>query len=186
MELLKNGLQPHSGASSQSGQPYSCVAEACMLHLKANSFVSLSMLNYQLQRICGQGNIFAPVCHSVHRGGSPEERTPQAGRNPPAGRTPLAGRTPWVGNPPRQGDPPLAGNTPPLARENPQGRENPLGRETPGQGDPPGQGDSPGQGRLLWAGRPPGRETSLWQGIPPPGIQSMSGWYASYWNAFLF
>ena len=28
-----------------------------------------NFLHYRPQRSCGQGNIFAPVCHSVHRGG---------------------------------------------------------------------------------------------------------------------
>ena len=28
-------------------------------------------VNYRPQRSCGQGNIFTPVCYSVHRGGSP-------------------------------------------------------------------------------------------------------------------
>ena len=27
-------------------------------------------LHYRPQRSCGQGNIFTPVCHSVHRGGA--------------------------------------------------------------------------------------------------------------------
>ena len=79
-------------------------------------------------------------------------------------------------------------------RENPPGRETPLaGRTPPWQGErpPPWQGEPPLAGRPPariplsrenppLAGRtPPGRET-------PPGIRSMSGRYASYWNAFLF
>ena len=50
------------------------------------------------------------------------------------------------------------------AERTPPGRENP-----PEQGDPPGQGEPP----TPWAGR-------------PPGIRSVSGRNASYWNAFLF
>ena len=62
--------------------------------------------NYRPQRSCGQGNIFTPVCHSVH------------------------GRGVCQGEPPRQGNPPLPGRTPP-ARET-----HPLpGRHTPCQGD---------------------------------------------------
>ena len=69
-------------------------------------------------------------------------------------------------NPPQQGDPPSGRETP--GRETPPGKETPpSGKETPRQGDPPG------------------KETPLWQG-DPPGIRSMSGRYASYWNAFLF
>ena len=30
---------------------------------------SLIVIDYRPQRSCGQGNIFAPVCHSVHGGG---------------------------------------------------------------------------------------------------------------------
>ena len=52
----------------------------------------------------------------------------------------------------------------------PPGKETPLGRETPPSSETPHQGEPPSLGR----------ET------PPPGIRSMSGRYASYWNAFLF
>ena len=56
----------------------------------------LQSINYRPQRSCGQGNIFAPVCHSVHRGGLPqcilgyhpqEAHTPQSTH--PPGSTPL-------------------------------------------------------------------------------------------------
>ena len=54
--------------------------------------------SYRPQRSCGQGNIFTPVCHSVHRGRenppSPGGRTPLAGRPPLAGRTPPRKETP--------------------------------------------------------------------------------------------
>ena len=43
---------------------------------------------------------------------------------------------------------------------------------TPLEADPPGRRHPPG-------GRPPQKE------VPPPGIRSMSGRYASYWNAYL-
>ena len=78
-----------------------------------------------------------------------------------------------------QGELPLAGRTPlgketPPCRENPrwqgdtpQARRHPLARRPPQARRPPRQGD------------PPGREN------PPPAIRSMSGRYASYWNAFL-
>ena len=61
-----------------------------------------------------------------------------------------------------------------------QGDPHPPGRENPPVGIPPA-----GRTHLL-TGRPP------WQGGPPAGrlplpiIWSMSGRYASYWNAFLF
>ena len=52
---------------------------------------------YRPQRSCGQGNIFTPVCHSVHRGGggfclsacwdtTPLEQTPPGTRPPPGSR----------------------------------------------------------------------------------------------------
>ena len=48
-----------------------------------------SYLNYPPQRSCGQGNIFAPVCHSVHRGGvclsACWDTTPPWSRHPPLG-----------------------------------------------------------------------------------------------------
>ena len=72
------------------------------------------------------------------------------------------------GEPPQQGDPPWQGEPPP-GKENPPSMETPPGKENP----PPGQGEPPQQGD------PPGKET------PPPSIRSMSGRYASYWNAFL-
>ena len=84
---------------------------------------------YRPQRSCGQGNIFAPVCHSVHRGGvclsACWDTTPP----------------PWSRHLPEQ--------TPPRSR-------HPLPQTPP----------------------PPRRDADS-------GIWSMSGRYASYWNAFL-
>ena len=57
--------------------------------------------------------------------------------------------------------------TPPAGRT-PRTREKPP----PNQADPPRQGEPPGPGR------PPPREEDC-------SIRSMSGRYASYWNAFL-
>ena len=74
------------------------------------SFVSLITAR---KRSLGQGNIFAPVCHSVHRG-------EYLGRYPPGQVHPLAGTPPWAGTPPLAGTPtPLAG-TPPGSRYPPQ------------------------------------------------------------------
>ena len=78
------------------------------------------LYHYRPQRSCGQGNIFTPVCHSVHRGGV----LPQC----------------MLGY-----QPPLSGS-----RHPPRTRHHPPG----------GEADS--------------------------SIQSTSGRYASYWNAFLF
>ena len=107
------------------------------------------------KRSLGQGNIFTPVCHSVHRGGLPSRRPPGkeappgretslGRRHPPARETPLGWR-----HPPWQGDPP--------------------GRRHPRQGDPPGRRYPPG-GRhpLPWeGGTPPSRETPRKESPPP-------------------
>ena len=90
-----------------------------------------SMINhfYQPQRSCGQGNIFTPVCHSVHRGGG----LPQCmlGCHPSGRRhhPPLC-----------QGDPP-AKETPrkeaPPAKETPPPEGGIPRKETPREGDLP-------------------------------------------------
>ena len=102
--------------------------------------------------------MFLHVCVILFTGGGPgRENPPGQGETPRAGRPPSGqGDPPGRDNPPRQGDPPRQGHPP--RQGDPPGRENPP----PGQGDPPGQGE------------------------PLPGIRSMSGRYASYWNAFLF
>ena len=75
------------------------------------------------KRGLGQGNIFAPVCHSVH-GGEGGEGSTWAGTPPPMqvlpkqvhplGQVHPPGRyTPWVGTPPVAGTPPhWAGTSP--------------------------------------------------------------------------
>ena len=77
------------------------------------------------KRSLGQGNIFTPVCHSVHRGEYlgryPLGRYPPPNRYP-LGRYPQAGTPPWAGTPwqihplgwytPRQVHPPKAGIPP--------------------------------------------------------------------------
>ena len=87
---------------------------------------------------------------------------------PPAGRTPLdqADTTtpPSRENPPRPGRPPLAGRTPPAGRNPP----------------PPGTKEKPPRDQA----NPPRDQADT----PPEedcSIRSMSGRYASYWNAFL-
>ena len=83
-----------------------------------------------------------------------------------------------------QGEPPQGKERPPpLAGRTPPGRENP----SPGIGRTPRAIDPPGISRLprLNSRHPPRSRH------PPPreadcSIRSMSGRYASYWNAFLF
>ena len=52
------------------------------------------------------------------------------------------------------------------------------------QGDPPRKGEPPGRENLPWQGCPLARRHPCWG--DPPSIRSISGQYASYWNAFLF
>ena len=131
------------------------------------------------KRSLWQGNIFAPVCHSVHRGGYLGRYTPSR-------------YTPWVGTP-------LAGIHPP-GRYTPSGRYSPpgqtqshLGRYTPWAGTLPGR-YTPQAGTPLRAGTPLAGTPTPWAGTPQPPppssacweIRATSGRYASYWNAFLF
>ena len=118
----------------------------------------------------------------------------QAGRTPPDQAEP-----PRLGDhPPGTSTPPGSGRTPPGIRQNPPGWEtttprpqdqHPLGSgRTPRTSTPPaGSGRTPPP-----AGRPPPPWPALPPGIrqnPHPEaafrIRSMSGRYASYWNAFL-
>ena len=73
--------------------------------------------NYRPQRSRGQGNIFTPVCHSVHRGDLPQC---MLGCQPPQGQTP-----------PQQQTPP--GTRPPSAADTPPGPDTPLGPDPPDQ-----------------------------------------------------
>ena len=124
-----------------------------------------SGIYYRPQRSCGQGYVFTRVCDSVNGGVS--------GESPRTRQTPLD-----------QGEPPpgtrqilLTGGMG-VSRKPPRTKETPpphLGtRQTPqDQGEPPRT-----------------RQTPPYQGEPPPGeedcsIRSISGRYASYWNAFL-
>ena len=114
----------------------------------------------------GQGNVFTGVCDSVNRGGVPGQVPPRT-RYPPSPQTryPLTRYSP----PPGPGTPPRPGTPPPGTRYSPPDQVPPDQVLPPDQVHPPDQ--------VL----PP-----LGPGTPPPQIQSMSGRYASYWNAFLF
>ena len=94
---------------------------------------------YQPQQSCGQGNIFTPVCHSVHRGA--------------VCLSACWDTTPWSRHPLPRADTPQSRH-PPRA-------DSPLEQTPPGDQTPPS----------------PGAHSGIW---------SMSGRYASYWNAFLF
>ena len=101
----------------------------------------MSIYFYRPQRSCGQGNIFTPVCHSVHGGGG----LPQCmlGYHPPGTRQ----------TPPGLGRPPLGpGRPPPDQADPPQDQADPPGPGRPprDQADtPPGPGrHPPGPGKL--------------------------------------
>ena len=68
------------------------------------------LLYYRPQRSCGQGNIFTPVCHSVHRGGvseaDPPGSRPPGSKHSPPGQTPLREQTSPGSRPPPGADPP--------------------------------------------------------------------------------
>ena len=134
------------------------------------------------KRSLGQGNIFTPVCHSVHRGGGvPGRYTPPGQVHPPRQVHP-----PWTGTPPGQVYPPgqvhLPGRYTPLGRYTPSGRYTPpldrytpLGRYTPpGSYTPPGQVHPPPLDRYTPPGQvhPPPRYGQRAGGTHPTGMQS--------------
>ena len=92
---------------------------------------------YRSQPSCGQGNIFVPVCHTVHRGmclpqcmlgyHTPWEQTPPQSRHPPEQIPPGA-------DTPRGADP--------LGSRHPQSRHCPRSRHPPEQ-IPPGSRQPP-------------------------------------------
>ena len=112
---------------------------------------------YRPQRSCGQGNIFTPVCHSVHRGGvclsacwdttPPRSRHPLGADTPPASRhtppgsrhTPLEQTPPWEQTPqeqtPTEQTPPFGQTPPPPRADTPPEQTLPPPREqTPAYG----------------------------------------------------
>ena len=109
------------------------------------------------KRSLGQGNIFASVCHSVHRGGVP-------GQVPSLDRyITLAGTSPGqvspAGTPPGSRYSPLVGT--PWQVHPQTGTPTPLGRYTLLAGTPPGR-YTPRAGTPLQAGTPPGRYYEIW------------------------
>ena len=93
---------------------------------------------YRPQRSCGQGNIFAPFCHSVHKGGG---CLPQCmlgyppGADTPWEQTPPQADTPWEQTPPPGADTPLRADTP-GSRHTPTGADSPPRADTPWEQTP--------------------------------------------------
>ena len=126
-----------------------------------------------------QGNIFTPVCHSVHRAGSASVHT----HTPWAGTHTLVGTPPWAGTSPGQVHP--LGRYTPLVGTPPAGQ--PLGQVHPPPASTPhwvGTTPQAGTPSCPWAGPPPKAGTPP-VGTPPPPNGHCSGRYAYYWNAFL-
>ena len=101
---------------------------------------------------------------------------------------------PWEQTPPRSRHTPPMEQTPPLDETPPGSRHPPPGsRHTFPEQTPP-RADTPLEQTPLE--QTPPEQTPPWSRAPPPeqtpppkadsGIRSMSGRYASYWNAFLF
>ena len=145
--LLSEGANPNAADSSGNTCLHYAAAYGWYFCLKllldvgANPNVSndwkVCVTCYRPQRSCGQGNIFTPVCHSVHGGGSasvhagiphspweqtPPEQTPSQDHNPrtrhpPGPVTPPHPRDqvhpPGLGTPPQDQLHPLGPSTPP-------------------------------------------------------------------------
>ena len=95
---VKNSVQEGTGVSAQRNagiQPPSTTEY--IQQVGRTHPIGMYSCYYRPQRSCGQGNIFTPVCHSVHRGGS-------------------ASMHAGIPTPPDQVDPPGPGR-PPLHRE---------------------------------------------------------------------
>ena len=107
---------------------------------------------YRPQRSLGQGNILAPVCHSVHRG------------DKYLGRYPLGRYTPWKVHP-LVGTPP--GRYTPLDRHTPQAGTPPWAGTPPRQVHPPGQVHPTGQVHPPWAGTPSLGRYTPWESTSP-------------------
>ena len=116
---------------------YSCQCHyVTHTYLKHNFARAHSEYIYQPQRSCGQGNIFTPVCHSVHRGGFclnacwdtnlPPTRHPPGADTPPPDQPPQE-QTPPRADTPQQTPPPDQADTPPQTRQTPtRTRESPA------------------------------------------------------------
>ena len=108
-------------------------------------------LNFELVRLfitaskrsLGQGNIFTPVCHSVHRGEYLDRYLPGQVQPPGPGTPPRPGTPPQTRyTPPDQVQPPGPGTPPDQVP--PQTRYTPQTKYTPNQVHPSGPGTPPG------------------------------------------
>ena len=91
-------------------------------HQSDCSLIDSYIYFYWPQQSCGQGNIFTPVCHSVHRGGLPQC---MLGYHPPREQSPLE-QTPQSRHP--------LGQTPPPPEQTPP-KQTPPWEQTPPEAD---------------------------------------------------
>ena len=132
---------------------------------------------YRPKRGFGQGNVFTGVCHSVNRGGVPDQVHPLQSGTPPSRYIPRAGTPPWQVHPPPvrytpQQVHPRAG-TPPRAGTSSSSQVHLPSRYTPRAGTPPWQ-VHPLAGTPLWQVHAPARCTPL-PGTPPAGTPPWAG-----------
>ena len=129
---------------------------------KASYYGTVRILFNRPQRSCGQGNIFAPVCHSVHRGVSNSVHAgipqPPQEQTPPGSRHPLGADTPWSRHPREQTHPP--GSRHPSGADTPQSRHPPeqtcpLGADTLQSRHPPEQTHPQADSPCLGTDTPP-------------------------------
>ena len=99
---------------------------SCLIDIRSwrhwpHLFISFVSHYYRPKRSFGQGNIFTPVCHSVHRGGVPARHTPPAGTPPPGRHTPPGQvHPPWQVHPPGRYTPPGQVHPPPREQQTPE------------------------------------------------------------------
>ena len=84
---------------------------------------------------------------------------------------------------PRERSTPLGRKHPPRKEASPGKEAPPMGRKHP---SPMERKHPPGKEAPHWKGSTPWEGSTPQEGSTPPPIRSMSGRYASYWNAFLF
>ena len=127
---------------------------------KASYYGTVRILFYRPQRSCGQGNIFAPVSHSVHRGGvclgACWDTTPNRSRHPPGADT-------------TQSRHPLgADKLPPRKQTPPPEQTSPWEQTPPGVDMPPLGADMPPGADIPHSRHPPSRHPQPWEQTPPP------------------
>ena len=138
----------------------------------------MTLTCYRPKRSFGQGNIFTPVCHSVHRGEYLTRYPPRDQVHPPWDQVHPPGTryTPRDQVPPRDQEHPPGLGTPPRDQVHPPGPGTPPRDQVhpPTRSTPPRTRDTPRRARYPPGTRytPPGtRYTPPEPGTPPPGCK---------------